>query len=141
MPGGRRAVRLGRQPIREEPAMPKVSRESATVDDFGPVEDRHAEADGQTISFVTFRQEVDATPLLKGLPGDQCQCPHWGYVTRGRVWFRFDGREESYEAGDAFYAPPGHTQGSDADSEIVMFSPTHELQATEEAMARNMAAM
>ena len=121
--------------------MGKVSRESATVSDHGPVEDRHGETDGQTISFVTFRQEIDATPLLRGLPDDQCQCPHWGYVTRGRVWFRFDGREESYEAGDAFYAPPGHTQGADADTEIVMFSPSADLRQTEEVMARNMQAM
>jgi hypothetical protein len=35
--------------------MPKVSRESAQVDDFGPVEDRHAELDGYAVSFVTFR--------------------------------------------------------------------------------------
>ena len=47
-------------------------------------------------------------PLLKGLPDDRCQCPHWGYVVEGQVTFRFADREEVYEAGDAFYAPPGH---------------------------------
>ena len=36
------------------------------------------ELDGYTVNFVSFRQDIDATPLLKGLPDDQCQCPHWG---------------------------------------------------------------
>ena len=88
--------------------MPKVSRESAQVDDHGMVEDRHAEIDGYTVNFVTFRQDVDATPLLKGLPDDKCSCPHWGYVLKGRLTYRFADREEVFEAGDAFYAPPGH---------------------------------
>ena len=26
---------------------------------------------------------ADFTPLFEGLPGDLCQCPHWGYVARG----------------------------------------------------------
>ncbi len=47
--------------------MPKVSKESAAqVDDHGLVEDRHEDVDGYTVNFVSFRQDVDATPLLKG---------------------------------------------------------------------------
>ena len=70
--------------------MPRVSRESAAqVDDHGPVEDRHEDVDGYTIQFVSFRQDVDGTPLMKGLPGDACPCPHWGYVLKGRVTYRF----------------------------------------------------
>ena len=60
------------------------------------------------MNFVTFREDIDATPLLKGLPDDRCQCPHWGYVVKGRMTMRFGDREEVFEAGDAFYAPPGH---------------------------------
>lgn len=60
--------------------MPKVSRDSATVDDYGPVEDRHKDIEGYTVSFATFKEDIDATPMLKGLPDDSCQCPHWGYV-------------------------------------------------------------
>ena len=57
--------------------MPKVSKQSAShVDDHGPVEDRHEDVDGYTVTFVSFRQDIDATPMLKGLPGDSCQCPH-----------------------------------------------------------------
>ena len=43
--------------------------------------------------------------MLKGLPGDRCDCPHWGYVFKGRLIWTFGDREEVFEAGDAFYVP------------------------------------
>jgi hypothetical protein len=107
--------------------MPKVSKDSAAhVEQHGPVEDRHEDLEGYTVNFVSFAQDIDATPLLKGLPDDSCQCPHWGYVLRGRLTFRFADREEVFEAGDAFY---------------VQFSPSEDLRAVAEAMARNLQAM
>jgi hypothetical protein len=121
--------------------MLKVSRESAQVDDHGAVEDRHAEVDGYTINFVSFRQDIDGTPMLKGLPDDRCQCPHWGYVVKGKLTFRFADRDEVFAAGDAFYLPPGHIPLAEAGSEYVQFSPTEELKATEAAMMRNMQEM
>jgi hypothetical protein len=121
--------------------MPKVSRESAQVDDHGVVEDRHGELDGYTINFVSFRQDIDGTPMLKGLPDDRCQCPHWGYVVKGKLTFRFADRDEVFTAGDAFYLPPGHIPLAEAGSEIVQFSPTEELKTTDAAMMKNMQAM
>ena len=120
--------------------MPKVSRESATQGgDYGAVEDRADQLDSYTANFVHFREDVDATPLMKGLPDDRCQCPHWGYVIKGRAVFRFGDRDEVFEAGDAFYTPPGHIPVQhEPGTEIVMFSPAAELRVTEEAMARNM---
>jgi hypothetical protein len=121
--------------------MPKVSRESAQVEDHGAVEDRHDELDGYTVNFVSFRQDVDGTPMLKGLPDDRCQCPHWGYVLKGKLTFRFADHEEVFEAGDAFYLPPGHVPLADAGSELLQFSPSEELRVTEEAMMKNMREM
>ncbi|MDX6627966.1 MAG: hypothetical protein QOH00_212 [Gaiellales bacterium] len=122
--------------------MPSVSRESAQVDDHGMVEDRHDDIGGYTVSFVTFRQDIDATPLLKGLPDDQCQCPHWGYIVNGRVTFRYADREEVFEAGDAFYTPPGHVPVKhEPGTEMLMFSPADELRETAAAMMKNMQAM
>jgi AraC-like ligand binding domain len=123
--------------------MPKVSRESATQGgDYGAVLDRADEVEGYTISFVSFRQDIDATPLYKGLPDDRCQCHHWGYVTTGAVTFRYADREEVFEAGDAFYTPPGHVPVKhEPGTEIVLFSPADELALTEAAMKRNMEAM
>jgi len=123
--------------------MPKTSRETAEVEHHGPVTDRHAELDGYTINIVSFDQDIDATPLLKGLPDDACSCPHWGYVLRGRVTFRFPRRDdvEVFEAGDAFYLPAGHIPSVDAGTEYVQFSPTEKLNHASEAMQRNMEAM
>ncbi len=122
--------------------MPKVSRESAAhVEDHGPVEDRHEDVDGYTVNFVTFHQDIDATPLLKGLPDDRCQCPHWGYVFKGRVTFRFADHDEVFEAGDAFYLPPGHVPVHDAGSEYVQFSPSEALHEVSATIVSNMQAM
>jgi len=39
--------------------MPKVSKQSAShVDDHGPVEDRHQDVDGYTVTFVSFHQDI-----------------------------------------------------------------------------------
>lgn|SRR5215207_6462568 len=123
--------------------MPKVSKESATGGgEFGPVTDRSDEVEGYAINFTSFREDIDATPLLKGLPDDRCQCPHWGYVISGAVTFRFTDREEVFEAGDAFYTPPGHVPVKhEPGTEFVLFSPAAELRETDAVMAKNMEAM
>ena len=54
--------------------MPKVSRDSATQGgEFGPVVDRSDDLDGYTVNFTSFSEDIDATPLMKGLPDDRCQ--------------------------------------------------------------------
>ncbi|MGH2906480.1 MAG: cupin domain-containing protein [Solirubrobacterales bacterium] len=122
--------------------MPKVSKQSAAiVEDHGLVEDRHEDVDGYSINFLTFRETADAAPLLKGLPYDQCHCPHWGYVLNGRMTFRFDDHEEVIEAGDAFYLPPGHVPTAEAGTEYVQFSPSEQLSEVTATMVKNMQAM
>src|SRR6266581_389974 len=91
--------------------MPKVSKDSATQGgEFGPVTDRSDEIEGYSVNFTTFHVDMDQTPVLKGLPDDQCQCPHWGYVIRGRLTIRSGDREEVFEAGDAYYLAPGNVR-------------------------------
>jgi hypothetical protein len=123
--------------------MPKVSKHSATQGgEFGPVTDRSDRLEGYTVNFTSFSEDIDATPLMKGLPDDRCQCPHWGYVVNGRMTFRYPDREEVFEAGDAFYTPPGHVQvGNEPGTDVVMFSPAEELKETEAVMVKNMDAM
>ena len=123
--------------------MPKVSKDSATQGgDHGPVVDRSENLDDYTVNFLMFREDVDHTPLLKGLPNDECQSPHWGYVFKGRLTFRFGDREEVFEAGDAFYAPPGHIPvHTEPASEYLQFSPADELRKTSEAIMKNMQGM
>jgi hypothetical protein len=123
--------------------MLKVSRESATQGgDFGPVVDRSDRVEDYTVGFTSFAENIDATPLMKGLPGEQCHSPHWGYVFTGSMTFRFPDRDEVFEAGDAFYTPPGHVQVATAPgTEILMFSPTDALRETDAAIKRNMQEM
>jgi quercetin dioxygenase-like cupin family protein len=109
--------------------------------DHGPVVEWQLDVDGQNINIVHFNATVDATPLLKGLPNDQCQAPHWGYVIKGEVSYTIDGVEEIYRQGDAFYVPAGHTSGATAGAEIVQFSPSDLLHETEKTIMRNMQAM
>jgi hypothetical protein len=121
--------------------MPKVSKDSAAnIERHGPVDDRNHDLDGYTVNFVTFEAYVDATPLLKGMPGDNCPCPHWGYVLKGRVIYRFADHDEVFKAGDAFYLPPGHIPVVDAGCELVQFSPAEQLRRVTELMAVNMRA-
>lgn len=121
--------------------MPKTSRTTATVRDHGPVVERSADLDGYNVNFVSFVDEADGGPLLRGLPDDRCACPHWGYVFTGTATFTFADHTETYEAGDAFYTPAGHTPAHSAGSEILIFSPSAELAVTNAAMMRNMQAM
>jgi len=122
--------------------MPKASRETASrVEDAGVMEGRYEELGGYTVGFESFREDADATPLFKGLPDDRCQSPHWGYVVRGRITFRYADHDEVYETGDAYYAPPGHIPVITAGTEIIEFSPTDEYARTMEVLERNLAAM
>lgn len=122
--------------------MAKVSRQSAEVEDAGFLLDQFGALDDYTVDFLTFREDLDATPLLRGLPDDQCQCPHWGYVVGGTLTYRVGDREEIFEAGDAFYLPPGHIPVRNTPgSEFVQFSPTKELRETQTVMRANAEAM
>jgi mannose-6-phosphate isomerase-like protein (cupin superfamily) len=123
--------------------MPGVSKESASQGgDHGPVVDKNEELDGYTVNWVTFREDIDATPMLKGLPDDRCQSPHWGYVLKGRLTFRFPDHDEVFEAGDAFYLPPGHIPvGNEPGSEYLQFSPTDKLKEVSEVIMKNMQEM
>lgn len=113
--------------------MPKVSRQTATQGgDYGPVVELSEDLEPYTVDFRTFREDVDLTPLLKDLPGGQCQSPHWGYVFKGELVLRYSDHYEVYQAGEAFYAPPGHVPVRTAPgTEYVQFSPADEVRRAE----------
>lgn len=93
-----------------------------------------------TIDFAKFPPH-NLAPLLKGLPDDRCQCPHWGVLFTGKIVVRYADHEETIEAGQAFYMPPGHVPEALEDCELVQFSPTGPRREVVEAMARNAQAM
>ena len=88
--------------------------------------------------------KISPTPLLRiaagGCRDGGCQCPHWGLVLKGKQTWRFADREEVFEAGDAFYVEPGHVPVFEAGTEMIQFSPTAEMKATDEAIRRFMEA-
>lgn len=122
--------------------MPKASSTTASESVALEGYEGHFENFGPyTVGFETYTADADLATLFAGLPNDHCQCPHMGYVVKGKVKFTFeDGREETYAAGDAYYAPPGHLPYLYAGSEVVEFSPSTELQQTLEVVERNMEA-
>ncbi|MFF8290654.1 hypothetical protein ACF068_15695 [Streptomyces sp. NPDC016309] len=94
----------------------------------GGVELRTREVGGDmTVAFVRFPSGTDMGPALKGLPGDLCQCPHWGYLFKGRLRMRTADGDRTYEAGQAFYWEPGHAPEALEDCEYVDFSPSREF--------------
>lgn len=51
-----------------------------------------------------------------------------------------DGHSETYEVGNAYHAPPGHSPSLFAGTELVEFHPTEELAKTVEVVTKNMEA-
>ena len=109
-------------------AMGVINRDNVpvTIKDNN-VELRLSEASDLSVSFVRLQQGTDLAPALAGLPGDLCPCPHWGYMLKGRLAMKTRAGDEVYEAGQAFYWPPGHAPRAIEDCEYVDFSPTQEF--------------
>ncbi len=93
------------------------------------------------VEYDVFKKQFDVTPLLKGLPNDRDPCPHWGIVVKGQMRIIYDGKEDVAKAGEAYYAPPGHTGIAEAGTEVWEFSPNDKLQQSMEIMMRNLEAM
>ena len=63
--------------------------------------------------------------------------PAWGYLLAGTITVSYADREETYQAGDAFYMTPGHVPAAEAGTEFVQFSPRDQLAETLAAMRAN----
>jgi mannose-6-phosphate isomerase-like protein (cupin superfamily) len=114
--------------------LPKTMETSDMVMQEAEWGDLHVEID-------TFHKKMDVTPLLKGLPNNMCQCPHWGYVLKGRMHVKYKDHEEVVNAGDAYYLPAGHSAIFEAGSEVLEFSQKDKLKKTMEVIMRNFEAM
>jgi hypothetical protein len=90
--------------------------------------------------YFSLGAGADIRPLLKGLEGDLCQSPHWGYLLQGELTVAYaDDTEEVIRGGDLFFWPPGHTVRVGADAEVILFSPQHEHSIVIDHMLRRMA--
>ena len=129
------------RPAKEASCRSSARTARQTFKTTGPAIDRGGDLDDTTVDFVTIRQSHSLAPLLKGLPGDSCQCPHWGYLFAGKITVSYADHEETYEAGDAFYMLPGHVPAAEAGTEFVQFSPGEQLAETLTAIKANAQAM
>lgn len=123
--------------------MPKASMETASekVTTEGlEVRLEHLNG-GYSVCFESHTADADLAGLFRGLPDDRAQLPRWGFVIKGKVGFRFADREEIFEAGDAYYVPPGHTPVHYAGAELVEFSPTEVLGQTIPVVLGNLQAI
>lgn len=92
----------------------------------GPAVIRGADSEGWKALFISLPGGADIAPLLKGLSGDRCQCPHRGYVRKGTMQIIYADGAETCTAGDLYYMPPGHTLVAEEDLELIEFSPIDE---------------
>lgn len=121
--------------------MPSANRISTPIEiDEQEIAGRYASLGDYTVSFETFKQDADPARYFVGLPDDRCPCPHWGVVTDGQLTFRWADHEETYVAGDAYYAPPGHLPLVTAGTSVVEFSPAADLEQMMAVVGANLAA-
>jgi hypothetical protein len=119
-----------------------ASKDTLPAETIGDVYEGHFAEWGEFSGyFEKIAGGTDFSPLFVGLPDDMCQSPHWGYLFKGKMKFIYKDHEEVIVAGEAYYAPPGHTTICIEDAETVEFSPTAELQATLEVAGKNLEAL
>ena len=123
--------------------MAKISKDTATdVMAVHGYEGHFEDLGGYTVAYEAFTSDQDPAPLFQGLPGDHCQCPHWGVVTKGEMTYRYsDGTSETITAGEAYYAKPGHLPLFTAGTETIEFSPSDGLAETVAVVTKNVEAM
>lgn len=95
---------------------------------------------GMSIGYVDVPAPADFSPLLKGLPHNMCNSPHWGYVIDGSMKVKYaDGKEDIFKAGEVFYMPAPHTGSIDKSVKFVDFSPDEEYSVLMDQIAKNIA--
>lgn len=108
------------------------------VFDTGVYSCRQIEWGEMDAGFWAFPAGFDSIGLFQGLPYG-CECPHWGYLLKGRMRVRYADHEEVITAGEAYYLAPGHLPVMEEDCEMVEFSPKDESRRMLAIAGRNMA--
>jgi hypothetical protein len=124
--------RLMGEPTAKESPVGKISRQTTSKHlDVDGIEAHYRALDGYTVGFEFSAHDQDTTPLFTGLPDNACQARHWGVVLEGTLVVRYtDNSEDVIEAGEAYYAPPGHLPLFKAGTRLIEFSHTDELDKT-----------
>jgi hypothetical protein len=121
--------------------VPSASEDQLPLEEIVPgYSSRLADWGGMTVAFEKAHAGQDASSMIKGLPDDRCQAPHWGYLFSGRMTVDYGDREETIEGGQAYHVAPGHRITFESDCEALEFTPTDALEQTLEVVRRNAAA-
>lgn len=81
------------------------------TDILGQLESRSTEWNGYHVTFATTMKDMDEAffvELFDGLTDGMCHTSHWGYMFKGKMTIKYQDREETLTAGDAYYIKPGH---------------------------------
>jgi hypothetical protein len=120
--------------------MPSASPDDIDLQEIAPgYASRFADWGGITVAFEKAHAGQDASAMVRGLPDDRCQAPHWGYLFSGKIVVHYKDRSEMVEGGQAYYIEPGHAIEFLEDSEALEFTPTEALEQTFAAVRRNAA--
>jgi hypothetical protein len=76
--------------------MPSASRDQIELREIAPgYSSRFTDWGGITVAFEKARAGQDASAMVRGLPDDRCQAPHWGFLFSGKIAVHFDDRTET----------------------------------------------
>ena len=82
--------------------MPSASHDKIEPREIAPgYSSRFTDWGGITVAFEKAHAGEDASAMVRGLPDDRCQAPHWGFLFSGRIAVHFDDRTETIEGGQA----------------------------------------
>jgi hypothetical protein len=87
---------------------------------------RRRDNDGLAQALIRLDAGLRTDPLFAGLPHDQCQCAHWGYIISGTMRVHTADGHADYEAGRLYYWAPGHNLEAITDTEYVEFTRSEE---------------
>lgn len=107
--------------------------------ELGELRTKAFDGGGTYTRHIALPAGTDFTPLLAGLPGDVCPCPHWGQVLEGSITLKYtDGTEETNQAGDVFYWPAGHVGWTTTGVVFLELSPTEQILPVLEHLSRQL---
>lgn len=107
-----------------------------TVAKIPDTEIRREDHGDLAVCMLRLGEGLHTAPLFEGLPNDQCQCPHWGYMIGGTIRVHTSDGFRDFEAGEAYYWPPGYNLEAVTDCEYLEISPAREFDALMEHVAR-----
>jgi hypothetical protein len=111
--------------------MPAAAPDDLPREELAPGYTTHAARwGGLTVDYDRMPTGQDVSSMLSELPDGRCQAHHWGYLLEGRASVDYGTHQETIEAGQAYYLPPGHVLTVLEDSAALEFTRTADLEVT-----------